>query len=226
MACLPHKPSIGYWFCRDCAPSLLHGHADPALNIPLHELLRGGDSYPDSTQEMRQALKGRYAFVRGCLIEKGEQGEVIVPPPCLRADVISKVHEELLHVGWERTYQVLRRNYDWPGIRQEVQQHCRACLSCQLSTGVFRRRDTLANHLKTDHPRDAWSLDLAPGLKLPDGSRANIVVCVDDFSKFVLLGVLPHRTAADLRDWILANVLGPFGRPLQIRTDRGKEFAG
>ncbi len=69
-------------------------------------------------------------------------------------------------------------------------------------------------------------MDLAPGLKLPDGSRANIVVCVDDFSKFVLLGVLPTRTSLALRDWTLEHVFGPFGRPLQVRTDRGKEFAG
>ena len=52
------------------------------------------------------------------------------------------------------------------------------------------------------------------------------MVCVDDFSKFVLLDVLPTRQAADLRSWILKNVLGPYGRPLQIRSDRGNEFAG
>ena len=84
----------------------------------------------------------------------------------------------------------------------------------------------MVSHLKADNPRDAWSIDLAPGLKLPDGSRANVVVCVDDFSKFVMLGVLPSRTALDLRNWTLEHVLGPYGRPLQIRTDRGNEFAG
>lgn len=131
-----------------------------------------------------------------------------------------------MHVGWERTFHVLSRNYFWPGMRSEVQALCRTCLSCQLSSGVFRRRDTLVRHLKADNPRDAWSVDLAPGLKLPDGNRANIVVCVDDFSKFVILGVLPNRTASALRDWMLAHVLGPYGRPLQVRTDRGNEFSG
>ena len=84
----------------------------------------------------------------------------------------------------------------------------------------------MSDHLRADNPREAWSIDLAPGLKLPNGERANIVICVDDFSKFVLLDVLPTRQASDLRSWFLKNVLGPYGRPLQLRSDRGNEFAG
>jgi transposase InsO family protein len=61
---------------------------------------------------------------------------------------------------------------------------------------------------------------------MPDGHRSNVVVCVDDFSKFVILDIIPSRQAEDLRGWILKNVLGPYGRPLQIRSDQGKEFAG
>lgn len=226
VSCLPGKVPVGYWFCKDCAPGLEHGHMDPALDIPLHNLIRGGERYPDSTEEMRRDLKGRFSFVRGCLIEKRTTGDVIIPPPCLRADIVAKVHEELMHTGWEKVGHVIRRTYSWPSMLADVRALCRACLSCQLSTGVFRRKDTLAEHLKADNPRDAWSLDLAPGLKLPDGRRANIVVCVDDFSKFAILGVLAQRTAADLRDWFLTHVLGPYGRPLQVRTDRGNEFAG
>ncbi len=78
-----------------------------------------------------------YSFSRGCLISKEAEGERIIPPPCLRADIIAQVHQELLHLGWERTFFILW--YVWPGMCQEVQAYCKACLSCQLSTGVFRR---------------------------------------------------------------------------------------
>ena len=72
----------------------------------------------------------------------------------------------------------------------EVRRQCNACLACQLSTGVFRRKDKIVSHLRAAGPREAWSLDLAPGLKTVDGARAHIVVCVDDFSKFVVLDVI------------------------------------
>ena len=122
--CLRAKPPVGYWFCSDCAPSFAHGHSDPALDAPLHNLIRGSDSYPDSDAAMRSQLRDTYHFVRGCLIRKDEDGDRIVPPPCLRSEIISKVHEELMHMGWERTYSILRRTYYWPGMRVDVQRHC------------------------------------------------------------------------------------------------------
>ncbi len=223
-ACLASKPSVGYWFCSDCAPSLVHGHSDPALNLALHNVIRGSTSYPGASEEEVSRMKEKYSFVRGCLIQKDEEGEKIVPPPCLRADIVSKMHEELVHMGWERTYHALKQTYHWPGMREEVKQLCQACLSCQLSSGVFRRKPTITNHLRASKPREAWSIDLAPGLKMADGSRSNIVVCVDDFSKFVLLDILTTRQAEDLKNWVLKRVFGPYGRPLQVRSDRGNEF--
>ena len=59
-----------------------------------------------------------------------------------------------------------------------------------------------------------------------DGSRSHIVVCVDDFSKFVVLDVITDRQASTLKDWFVRRILAPYGRPLQVRTDRGNEFAG
>ncbi len=85
---------------------------------------------------------------------------------------------------------MLAETYFWKGLREQTRQVCQACLSCQLASGVFRRKDTLTDHLRSSGPREAWSIDLAPGLKTSKGARKNIVVCVDDFSKFVLLGNL------------------------------------
>ena len=216
VSCLTYKPGVGYWFCSDCSPALQNGHSEPALNLALHNVIRGADSYPGANEEQVRNMKVTYQFVRGCLISKGDTGEKIIPPPCLRAEIVSKVHEEFVHMGWERTLQALKQTYFWPGMREEVKQLCQACLTCQLSSGVFRRKDTISGHLRADHPREAWSIDLAPGLKMPDGERSNIVVCVDDFSKFVILDIIPTRQAEDLKAWFLKKVLGPYGRPLQV----------
>ena len=91
---------------------------------------------------------------------------------------------------------------------------------------MFKRKDKIVSHLRAAGPREAWSLDLAPGLKTVDGARAHIVVCVDDFSKFVVLDVITDKQANTLKEWFVKNILGPYGRPLQVRTDRGTEFAG
>ena len=63
-------------------------------------------------------------------------------------------------------------------------------------------------------------------MKNSDGDRSHIVVCVDDFSKFVILDVIQDRQASTLKEWFLKRILAPYGWPLQVRTDRGNEFAG
>ena len=79
---------------------------------------------------------------------------------------------------------------------------------------MFKRKEKIVSHLRAAGPREAWSLDLAPGLKAVDGTRAHIVVCVDDFSKFVVLDVIQDKQASTLKEWFVRNVLGPYGRPL------------
>ena len=63
-------------------------------------------------------------------------------------------------------------------------------------------------------------------MKVSEGVKKHIVVCVDDFSKFVLLGLMEERSSEAMKQWFLHNVLGLYGRPLQVRSDRGNEFSG
>lgn len=106
--CIPGKPGIGYWFCDDCTPKYTHGHDDPALHIPLHNFIRGTHPYPGADKETCERLQAAYRFVRGCLIWTSDTGELIIPPPCLREDIIQKTHDDLLHQGWERTLHILK----------------------------------------------------------------------------------------------------------------------
>jgi hypothetical protein len=54
VSCLKNKPPVGYWFCADCAPKFAHGHQDSALDIPLHNLIRGSsDVYRNCDLEGR-----------------------------------------------------------------------------------------------------------------------------------------------------------------------------
>jgi hypothetical protein len=68
VTCMNNKPGVGYWFCPDCSPKFMHGHEDAALNVPLHNLLRGSDTYPGIDKSTRNYLKMAYRFMRGCLI--------------------------------------------------------------------------------------------------------------------------------------------------------------
>lgn len=113
VSCLRGKPGVGYWFCDDCAPRFRLGHEDAALNLPLHNLLRGAAHYPGADRATRNYMMMAYRFVRGCLVWASPGGDKIIPPPCLREDIVQRVHDDLMHQGWERTAEVLAHTYHW-----------------------------------------------------------------------------------------------------------------
>ena len=63
-------------------------------------------------------------------------------------------------------------------------------------------------------------------MKVSEGVRKHIVVCVDHFSKFVLLRLMEERSSETMKQWFVNHMLGPYGRPLQVRSNCGNEFSG
>ena len=66
-------------------------------------------------------------------------------------------------------------------------------------------------------------MDFAPALK-QGNDLFNILICMEDLSKFVLLDIFPDCHSAMVSNWYLCTILGPYGCPLQIRTDGSPEF--
>lgn len=56
-------------------------------------------------------------------------------------------------------------------------------------------------------------MDCAPNMPQGNGQRTNILVAVDDFSKFVMLTTLENLTSAEVRRWFERNILYLYGRP-------------
>ena len=127
-------------------------------------------------------------------------------------------------------YDIMAERYWWPTMRRDITEFCKSCLACQLQKAVFNREPDLRGHLTALAPRTCWSMDCTPNMPLTGGNgeanRSNILICVDDFSKFCLLAELPQLTSAAVREWVTRNILYMYGKPRQIRTDAGSEFKG
>jgi transposase InsO family protein len=92
-----------------------------------------------------------------------------------------------------------------------------------LHHAVFRRSSELKGHLIALEPRQAWSMDVAPNM--PGAStRVNILILVEDFSKFTILRILPQLTSLEVSRVLERDVIFAFGKPKQFRTDLGSEF--
>jgi hypothetical protein len=69
-------------------------------------------------------------------------------------------------------------------------------------------------------------VDTIPSLPADKDGYENIVVAVDAFTKYVEIGKLKTKSAAEMAEWIELNIFARYGAPRIIRTDNGTEYAG
>ena len=64
--------------------------------------------------------------------EDGRTFKCILVPEVLQDSMIILAHDYSGHNGSRRTYNCLKRQYYWPGIRKQIFRHCKKCKECVL----------------------------------------------------------------------------------------------
>lgn len=65
-----------------------------------------------------------------------------------------------------------------------------------------------------------------PKLPTTSDGYSHILICVDPFSKWTELFAMKTKSSEEVWQVLFEQVFCRFGLPLEIRCDRGKEFAG
>jgi Integrase core domain/Integrase zinc binding domain len=131
-------------------------------------------------------------------------------------------------------FHMLRTHYWWPKLEVDCATYTAHCLACQLERGVHGAGWGGTMIEPPVGPRTTWSLDLMTELPAtfatnPDNAERNkthIIVAVDVFSKFVLIGAIPQRDSTTVATFLRTHLIGIFGPPQYLRTDNGNEFKG
>ena len=135
------------------------------------------------------------------------------------------LHEVFGHCGVNKLVSLITQYYYFPDIRGVCTTVCETCLSCQKLKKSPLPLPLLPTN-KYTLPFRCWALDFLPNLpETPDGFKY-ILLCVDPFSKWIEL--IPTRTKSSKEVYraIELYIFARFGVPLQLRVDRGLEFAG
>ncbi len=124
--------------------------------------------------------------------------------------------------GRDRTLAEARSKHYWPTRRIDTEKHVSCCLSCAQTKGTT----TTAPILKYPLPAglfDVFGHDL---LQLPRTSQGSgyILVCVDHFSRFVVLAPLRDKSAATVAHALVSNLICPYKIPRVLLSDNGTEF--
>ena len=157
---------------------------------------------------------------------KGASGDVLqlLLPLVLRKRVLEAVHDQAGHQGVERTLALVRSRCFWPGMINDVEEHCRNCQRCILAKAGKKLHPTMGS-LIARRPLEILAIDftvLEPGLN----NVENVLVLTDVFTKFTQAVPCKDQKARTVAQCLVKNWFVRFGVPRQLHSDQGRNFEG
>ncbi|KAK7903917.1 hypothetical protein WMY93_016524 [Mugilogobius chulae] len=206
-------------------------HADSCIRELLHQLKTGEKTPPTARAELPELpllLRewSRLELVDGVLYRRRRDDEglsyQLVLPEELRPLVLKNLHDDMGHMGIERTLDLVRSRFYWPRMAMDVEKKVKSCGRCVRRKALPERAAPLVS-IQTTRPLELLCMDF---LSLePDSSNTrDILVLTDHFTKFAVAFPTPNQKAKTVAKCLWENFIIFYGIPERIHTDQGQDF--
>ena len=78
-----------------------------------------------------QMYRVQNKLLKRYVVDGDKTYETIVLPRALITQIFKMAHDDLGHNGTHRTYMILKRLYNWKGLKPSVMKHIQRCYHCQ-----------------------------------------------------------------------------------------------
>ncbi|KAL1259510.1 hypothetical protein QQF64_010087 [Cirrhinus molitorella] len=202
---------------------------DPVLKV-VGEALDTGH-WPSSLTEADVSLLKRESaklrFEDGLLYRvtnkaSGREHRQLLLPKEFRMQVCRALHDDMGHLGVERTVELIRERFYWPKLSQTVETYIGNCGKCVMWKSPCPRAAPL-HQITSTGPMELVCIDF---LSLePDSSGfANILVVTDHFSRYAQAYPTKDQRAATVAKVLVEKFFVHYGLPAQIHSDQGHDF--
>ncbi|KAG3008773.1 hypothetical protein PC128_g18314 [Phytophthora cactorum] len=124
------------------------------------------------------------------------------------------------HIGGEKTFALLSRDFYWPHMYKWVRKWIRSCEACRRVKPSPSKQAPLRPLPAATRPWASLSMDFEFGLPCDSQGRTDVLVFVDRFSKMVYLApVVATTTAVQSAVLFLDTVCRHHGLPISIVSD-------
>lgn len=146
----------------------------------------------------------------------------LVLPKNYRQTALKNLHDDVGHLGYERTVDLVRARFYWPRMCLEVEEKVRRCERCLRRKARAEKTAPLVN-IKTNRPLQLVCMDY---LSLePDGrGTKDILVITDHFTKYAVAVSTPDQKEKTVAKALWNNFLVHYGIPERLHSDQGRNF--
>ncbi|KAK7879850.1 hypothetical protein WMY93_033485 [Mugilogobius chulae] len=206
-------------------------HSDPCLRELIHQLQTGEKIPPTARAELPELpllLRewSKLELVDGILYRRRRDNEELsyqlVLPEDLRPLVLQSLHDNMGHMGIDRTLDLVRTRFYWPKMALDVEQKIKTCGRCVRRKALPERAAQLVS-ITTSRPLELLCMDFL-SLEPDTSNTQNILVLTDHFTKFAIAIPTPNQNAKTVAKTLWENFITYYGIPERIHTDQGRDF--
>jgi hypothetical protein len=184
---------------------------------------------PEWSQAVRARVRRRGSmYVRGLdkvLRRRLPDGSTrIVPRPADRKNIVLEHHQRTGHYGVRRTGALVGHTYWWHGLWADVAAELSKCGVCERVRSTFSTTQPTLQPLPISGLMYRWGVDLCGPFEATARGNLYTMVAVEHYSKHLELIPLPNKEPATTAAAFAAAVLGRYGSPAEVLTDRGGEW--
>ena len=201
---------------------------------PVIEAMRNKTSNTSGLSDESKRLfqnRSQLLFRCGLLYRKIFDGQLqekkfqFVLPKSYWKQSMEACHDNMGHLGIERTTSLLRDRFYWPSIIEDIEIHIRSCPHCLK----FKTQPEKAelNPIVATRPMELVHIDYLT-IESPENSRSskdiNILIITDHFTRYAQAHITSSQKAHVVARTLWEHFFVHYGFPEKILSDQGRNF--
>ena len=145
----------------------------------------------------------------------------LVLPQQLIEKALVGCHDQVGHLGRDRTLCLLRERFYWPSLYKDTIEHLDSCRKCKLRKSTVPRAKLVP--IQTSRPMELVHLDYLC-LEPCKGQVENVLVVTDHFTRYSQAFPTKSQTAKVTAKVLWHNFICHYGFPEKLISDQGRNF--
>lgn len=146
----------------------------------------------------------------------------LVLPSVLRSSVLTSLHDEMGHMGMERTLELARSRFYWPKMSSDVESKVKTCARCVKRKSQPEKAAPLVS-IRTSRPMELVCMDFL-SLEPDSHNTKDILVISDHFTKYAVALPTKDQKATTVARCLWEQFLIHYGFPERLHSDQGRDF--